>query len=268
MEKGETMNVNGENDGNDNPWSELEKLSGEWGKFNNVPSGGAWGKPLGEELYKGEMESEPSTAESGEEVSEEVQPSFAEMTRKKLEEMFQNVERTQKEQEAEEAARKAAEEERAAEAERKNERRELGKIVEEMAKGRERIERENNDYLKRQRVQEIVERDLNSRILKVDDLETEVLSENPEVDKRFVSWRKQDIPVYDLKGLPFAMLSTTVDYRRLGKEGDIGTETYKTIMKNPWTWTRRRDEAEGRKGFGTREANALGDTISASYWNS
>ncbi len=184
-----------------------------------------------------------------------------------------------KEYHKEEAAAKRAHEEdlarieaeraqREAEYKAEKERREREYIAQGMKQAREAFDLHKRDKFQKQRIQEIVERDLNTCLLKVDDLEVESLSENPEVQKRTVMYEGVEIPVYDLKGLPFAMLSTTIDYRSANKPGEIGTETYKAVMEDPAIWTRRRDEAEKESGFGTRDDNALGDTISASYYNS
>ena len=66
-----------------------------------------------------------------------------------------------------------------------------------------------------QRAQELAERSLNSRLMTIDQLEEEVLSENPEIEKRSISYGDDEISVYDLKGLPFSMLTHTVDYRQV-----------------------------------------------------
>ncbi|MBR3329475.1 hypothetical protein IKG29_03045 [Candidatus Saccharibacteria bacterium] len=189
--------------------------------------------------------------------------------------------------EEEAARRKAIEERKKAEAlerERQNAeyeaekaRREKEALERDMATARNVFDYNKRDRFKKQRIQELVERDLNSHLLTVDNLEMEAISGSPEVQKRVVRWRKYDIPVYDLKGLPFSILSTTIDYRKANEKANhgtkngpfsIGIDTYKTIMKNPWVWARRRDEAEKYGGFGTRNSNAKGDTISTSYWNS
>lgn len=109
---------------------------------------------------------------------------------------------------------------------------------------------------------------MNERLLKVEDLEQEVFSENPEVEKREIDFEGGKITVYDLKGLPFCLLSTAIDYRDANKPGEIGTETYRKVLENPAIWAERRDEAEKASGFGTRNGDARGDTISTSYRNS
>ncbi len=142
-------------------------------------------------------------------------------------------------------------------------------LARDMASFREQSDRRKTERYRKQRIQESIERNLNSRLLTVDYLETQIASENPEVQKRVIRWRKHDIPVYDLKGLPFSVLSHTVDYRNTPDPVfTIGTETYKTVMKNPWVWSRRLDEVESMNGFGTKESNAMGNMVSASFWNS
>lgn len=179
----------------------------------------------------------------------------------------------------EEAARRKAIEERekaeALERERRNAeyeaekaRREKEALERGMATARDIFDYNKRDRFKKQRIQEVVERDLNSHLLTVDDLEMEAISENPEIQKRIVPFEDTDIPVYDLKGLPFSLLSTTIDYRSANKPGEIGTETFRRILDDPSIWAERRDKAEKASGFGTRNDDARGDTISTSYWNS
>lgn len=171
----------------------------------------------------------------------------------------------------EEVAKNRAYEERekaeALERERRSARREEEALASDMAWARHELDDNKRDRLKKQRIQEMVERDLNSRLLTVDNLETEVLSENPEVQKRSVPFEGVDIPIYDLRGLPCSLLSTAIDYRSLGKPGEIGTETFKKILEDPSFWVKRRDEAEKESGWLTRNADTMGGTISASYWN-
>lgn len=148
------------------------------------------------------------------------------------------------------------------------ERREKETLARQMSQARDLFDYRKHSEIQQQRVQELVERDLNSRLLTVDNLEEEALSENSEVQKRFVEFEGSEIPVYDLEGLPFAMLSTTIDYRNANKPGEIGTETYKEVMANPAIWLERQDEAERADGFGTRNEHARGNAISTSYRNS
>lgn len=142
-----------------------------------------------------------------------------------------------------------------------------------MSEARDYFDFRKQEGFKKQRVQEIVETDLNARLLTTDNLEAEILSNNPEIQKQSVLFNGTKIPVYNLKGLPFSILSTTIDYRSANDKAhggifDIGSETYKKVIANPAIWGERREDAEKSDGFGTRNSNARGDTISASYWNS
>ena len=137
-----------------------------------------------------------------------------------------------------------------------------------MVLARKVLDAEKQKRFRNQAAQELVEIDLNKKLLTPDALEIESVSENPEISKRSVDYEGEQIPVYDLKGFPFVMLQTTIDYRSTNRPGEIGTETYRALMENPALWAERRDEAEKSAGFGTRNGNARGDTISTSYRNS
>ena len=148
--------------------------------------------------------------------------------------------------------------------------REQKALERDMQDARSDAERKKLDRLKTQRVQEIVEKDLNSRLLKVEDLEAETFFDNPEIQKHKMVFRGSEIPVYDLKGLPFTLLSHTVDYRNSGGPtlDEIGQETYLKVMEDPGVWNERQDKVMEASGYGTRNKDARGNTISASFWNS
>lgn len=130
------------------------------------------------------------------------------------------------------------------------------------------INRERTETFKKQRIQEIVERDLNSRLTRIENLETAVLAEEPGISKEFVPFEGKEIPVYTLSGYPFSMLQTTIDYRSAAKVTNpdiIGGETAESVMQNPAVWAQNRSEAEKSSSFGTRNKDARGDVISTSY---
>ena len=166
-------------------------------------------------------------------------------------------------QQKEREARKAAQE-RIEKAQKEQE-----ELEREMRTARDIAEQNKRNRFEKQRIQEIIEQDLNSRLLKVEDLETEAFSNNPEIQKHEMVFEGSEIPVYDLKGLPFAILSHTVDYRNVDNPLDeIGQNTYREVMKNPGVWNERQDKAMEASGFGTRDENARGDTISTSFRDS
>ena len=161
------------------------------------------------------------------------------------------------------------EEERVATIKAERDQQERALLLKGMAKGHDVASRSKSERFRRQRIQEIVEKDLNARTLKVEDLEAEVLSGDPEVKKREMAFGGEQIPIYDLEGRPFALLSHTVDYRKSDNPiFEIGQETYRKIMEDPAVWAERLDVAEQKSGFGTRDSDARGDTISASFRDS
>lgn len=168
----------------------------------------------------------------------------------------------------EENRRKAEAERREAEFKAWKEQQERASLERDMSTARDVFEMHRRERFHNQRTQEIAERSLNSRLMTFDRLEEEVLSENPEIGKRSIPYGDGEVPVYDLRGVSFVMLTHTVDYRSANKPGEIGTETYHKVMDDPAVWSERRDEAERADGFGTRNGDARGDTISTSYTNS
>ena len=140
-----------------------------------------------------------------------------------------------------------------------------------LSKARTEFEYRRKERFMSERTQEIVERKFNERLTTVASLEEASLDSSSGVEKRFLDYEKTQIPVFDLKGYPFALLSHAIDYReinhRLGYQG-IGDKTYQTLLENPSLWLESREEAERSSGFGTRNPDARGDVISASYVNS
>ncbi len=168
----------------------------------------------------------------------------------------------------EEARREAKRLQREAERKAREARIEQEEIAQNMSKIRTYADSNKRERFQKQRIQELVEHDLNARLLKVADLEVESLSETPGIQKHLVNFEDTEIPIYDLNGLPFSILSTTIDYRKHDEPGHIGTETFRAVMNNPALWVTPREVAKQELGYGTSNANARGNTISASYYNS
>ena len=121
-----------------------------------------------------------------------------------------------------------------------------------------------------QRIQEIIEQDLNQRLLTVSSLENEVLAGNPEVDKAILSYAGTEVQVYTLRGIPFSMISHDVEYRKVGSKDSnhIGVQTSKRLVEDPGIWAQSESEAMQDDGFGAKGGNARGNVISTSYINS
>ena len=122
-----------------------------------------------------------------------------------------------------------------------------------------------------QRNQEIIEREINSRLLTVDKLEEEVLSGSHEVSKGVIDYDGAQIPIYHLKGTPFSMLSHAVDFRRHSWESrpesvlSIGGGTSKKLFNDPSIWNRREDDASVARSY---LHDAKGNLICSSYISS
>ncbi len=181
----------------------------------------------------------------------------------------ERVAQARKEREEREAQARKEREEREAQLKAEQERREKESLTKYMAEVRGHFESEKKERIRKQRIQEIVEKDLNSRLLSIENLEEEILLENSEVQKRFVEFENSQIPVYDLKGLAFSMLSTTIDYKQIdGYSKAIGANSSRAVFDDPAIWVENYYKVSASNGFKENGPNSRGDTISTSYRNS
>lgn len=151
-----------------------------------------------------------------------------------------------------------------------NERKDKKILERQMADIRQQAEYKKHNRFISERAQELVERQINEKLLTVDTLEEEALAENVEVEKRSVEYEGSEITVYDLKGLPFSILTHAIDYRHANVDNPdhIGVQTMNKLLDDPSIWTETEEEAKKAEGYGTRNGDARGNTISASYTNS
>lgn len=148
--------------------------------------------------------------------------------------------------------------------------RERKNLERDMANAREALDYRKKERFKGDRAQELVEREISQKLLKIDSLEEEVLAENPEINLSSVEFEGEDIPVYNLKGYPFSLLTHAIDYRHANNnnQNHIGVQTMNELLENPAIWTQTEDEAKLGAGYGTRNGDARGNVISTSYTNS
>lgn len=146
------------------------------------------------------------------------------------------------------------------------ERREKERFERDMAEGMDAHRYHERERYELERKQEFLERDLNEKLVTVDELEGQVEAGNLDVEKHFTEYEGKEIPIYDLKGLPFAMLSHSIEYRKVNYNDDyhMGVQTSKQLVENPEIWKQRNDEFELVQVGGT----ARGNVISAPYINS
>lgn len=147
-------------------------------------------------------------------------------------------------------------------------RKEAEALERDMVEAMDVMRRRSHELTIGQRNQEIIEREINSRLLTVDKLEEEVLSGSHEVSKGVIDYDGTQIPIYHLKGVPFSMLSHAVDFRRyawMNKKYITGGGTSKALFDDPSIWSKHEEDALTDKSSGY---NARGNLVSVSYINS
>ncbi|MBQ1528081.1 hypothetical protein IIZ77_00330, partial [Candidatus Saccharibacteria bacterium] len=249
-------------------------------RFDRLKSGLEAGDYFEEEFERDKIEAEPGMLrKAGRKVMDSLGIYSRVSEKMRDREMMGEVLRTyraEKEQRRLEVMRREEEREKARET-RKREAAEWEEglarkaLESDMSKARKVFETQRQERFEGQRVQEMLERELNERLTTVDGLEEAVLVEEEGVSKRSVEFEGSEIPVYDLIGKPFEMISHAVDYRyanwSLGN-ANIGNRTAQDLLEHPENWNKRREEVEKEAGYGTRSEDAKGDVISASYVNS
>ena len=143
----------------------------------------------------------------------------------------------------------------------------------EMEKIRNQFDFQKKMNFQKQRELEILELDLNNRLLKIDELDVQVYAKNPEVQKRIIKSGTAEVSVYDLKGYPFSILSTNILYKLMGYNSspDVyypGKETALELMKNPARWCLSHDQAIRESGGFNKNGSYITDTICTSFTNS
>ena len=146
---------------------------------------------------------------------------------------------------------------------------------------------EFKENLRKQRMREILEKNLNTRLLKIDDLDVQVYAKNPEVHKSIIKSGSMEVPIYDLRGYPFSILSTNILYKlteipvmELSKKSAMSTNIQDKakysgggiiameLLKNPAKWCLLREQAEKENGGFGNPDNYTTDTICTSFTNS
>ena len=145
-------------------------------------------------------------------------------------------------------------------------------LAKEMSEARSRLEKSKKEKFQIQRAQELTERDFNSRLLKVDDLDEQILAGNSEVDKRSIEFEGAEIPVYDLKGVPYALFTTVVDYKNK-KDTATRHDTAMKVLEDPSFWTQTFEQAFGENRMADPDSleekvKDMSTTICGSYNNS
>lgn len=132
-----------------------------------------------------------------------------------------------------------------------------------LAEGMEEWRQERANMLRRERVQEILEKEFNEKLTRVEGIREQAEAGNPEVERRVLNYMGGEVEVLDLKGLPFALLNHDVEYQGSGKRNFGVENAVDRLVENPELWIRRRDEVTDANNG---ELRAI--TLSTSYINS
>lgn len=127
---------------------------------------------------------------------------------------------------------------------------------------------EKRNRLRGERIQEIIEKDLNERLTKVEDIELKAQVGGLGVTKSEVTYNGDPITVYNMRGASLKMLTSSISYKDTVAEicegNAIGAMAMNTLEVMPAVWMeneqRMIEHNEAVRRFGKR-----GNTLSCSY---
>lgn len=124
------------------------------------------------------------------------------------------------------------------------------------------------EHLRAERVQEIIEKDLNERLTKVEDLELKAKIGGLGVTKTEIDYNGQPITVYNMQGAPLRMLTTSIDYKNSADKMldgfAAGSMTMHRLKNFPALWLNNRERMKLENERLPRNGQ-LSDTVSCSY---
>lgn len=119
--------------------------------------------------------------------------------------------------------------------------------------------------------QEKIERELNSNLTHVEDIELLAETGDSRIERKNVKFRGQEIPVYVLKNYPIKFLAHIINYREGDNISEIGINTADGLMNDPRKWDEPyrppRPEEVNAGGWIIDKHNAKSNTLSTSYIN-
>lgn len=119
--------------------------------------------------------------------------------------------------------------------------------------------------------QEQLEKELNSNLTHVEDIELLAEAEDSGIERKNVRFKGQEIPVYVLKNYPLKFLAHIINYREGDNISEIGINTSDNLMNDPRKWDEPyrppRPEEVSDGGWIIDKHNAKSNTLSTSYIN-
>lgn len=119
-----------------------------------------------------------------------------------------------------------------------------------------------------ERVQEVLEGELNARLTRVEEIRRQAEAGNPEVERRMGGGDNtgQEVEIFDLKGYPFAMLSHDLEYQGRTEKEFGAKNAVDLIVERPALWMRAKADVLNENKGAERGLSAV--TLSTSYINS
>ena len=154
--------------------------------------------------------------------------------------------------------------------ERARQEKEREELEKDLVKGMDDHRETKKERIRRQRIQEYIEKKMNSQLTKLEEIEAASNDSESGVSKRSIEYDGSNIDVYDLDGYPFCGIAHAIDYKIIDGvvEGwKIGSRTAERLLKDPSLWTQSKEDAEKEEGYGYNGSNGRGNVISASFFN-
>lgn len=126
---------------------------------------------------------------------------------------------------------------------------------------------EKKEQFHKERVQEIIEKDLNKRLTQINYLQLLAEVGGMGVSRRIVKWRDNDVVIYDVDAqkCPLKLLTHALDYH-LENIVDAANQTAERVILFPSMWSENAYDVEmSSSTSGVNAANARGNNISTSY---
>lgn len=125
----------------------------------------------------------------------------------------------------------------------------------------------HKEVIQGERTQEIIERDLNDRLTKIDDLENLADIEGTGITSSEIEYNKDKVKVLNLENVPFTMLTHSIDFKQTDMHQVQGQGTSNALRALPNIWLDRQDSAVVTGTSSSGNYNARSNVICTSYSN-
>lgn len=154
--------------------------------------------------------------------------------------------------------------------ERARQKKEREELEKDLVKGMDNHRETKKERIRRQRVQEYIEKKMNSQLTKLEEIEAASNDSESGVSKRSIEYDGSNIDVYDLDGYPFCGIAHAIDFKIIDgvvEDWKIGSRTAERLLRDPSLWTQPKEDAKKEEGYRSNGSNGRGNVISASFFN-